>query len=175
MRLEELLKKINPKLKGIVYNLSRSSVFLQQEDLYQEALFHLWKDFTSGKLKDKTESYVLQGCYFYLKNYIRCHRPKANLISWDSFYPAQSDSEPDRMALLAEHEAVDYREKLDSSLLAETICNNGLTEKEKEILSYYARGLTVREIGLRLGGSHVWVVKLTKCIREKCRKYLDNF
>jgi RNA polymerase sigma factor (sigma-70 family) len=44
-----------------------------------------------------------------------------------------------------------------------------LDEREKEIVRLSAEGLTVREIGSRLGISHVMVVKMRKKIRIKCR------
>jgi DNA-directed RNA polymerase specialized sigma subunit len=58
-------------------------------------------------------------------------------------------------------------------LLADVICNNGLTDKEKSLLPFFAQGLTTREIGGRIGISHVSIVKMRKTICEKCRKYLD--
>jgi DNA-binding NarL/FixJ family response regulator len=67
-----------------------------------------------------------------------------------------------------------YLAYLNDKFLTETILNNGLTPKEKKILYFYAQGLTTREIGRRLGVSHVSVVKSTKRIREKCLRYLDT-
>ncbi|MCX5704439.1 MAG: hypothetical protein NT066_08150 [Candidatus Omnitrophica bacterium] len=81
MSFEILLKRISPTLKRIAYRLNGHFSFFNDEDLYQEALIHLWLDFKEGKLSDKTDSYILQGCYFYLKNYIRKNYDKANLIS----------------------------------------------------------------------------------------------
>ena len=49
-----------------------------------------------------------------------------------------------------------------------------LTRKEKEIVFFYLQGWTTREIGERLGISHVSIVKLEEKIREKCKK-LKNF
>ena len=52
--------------------------------------------------------------------------------------------------------------------------NNGLTPREKEVFILALEGLTVREIGDRLGVSHVRVVKLRANIKEKCIKHLDT-
>ena len=173
MHFEELFKRLSPKLKGIVYKLKRQNLFLGEEDLFQEALFHLWKNDKSGLLQDKTDSYILQGCYFHLKNYIRSHTRKVSLVSLytENFEPGDEnlvDTLPDAFNDSA------YLDSLSDKLLAETIQNNGLEPREKEILAFYARGFTIRQIGQRLGISHVRVLKLTRRIREKCYKYLDN-
>lgn len=174
MHFEELVKKISPKLKGIVYKLSYAYRYFTKDDLYQEAMAHLWSSFSCGKLGDKTDSYVLQGCYFYLKNYIRCHNPRARLVSWESFYTLDDDSNMARALIFPDPASEDFQEKLNNKLLADTIRNNGLTKREKRIIAYYAQGLTTRGIGRRLGVSHVRVVRMTATIREKCRKYLDK-
>jgi DNA-directed RNA polymerase specialized sigma subunit len=143
MDFKELVRKISPKLKAITHRLNGRFTFFNDEDLYQEALIYLWVDFNQRKLDDKTDSYILQGCYFHLKNYIRIIQDKKALVSLDA--------------------------------LVETIRNNGLTEREKDIFNLALSGLTTREIGNKLGISHVRVIKLQKKIREKCREHLDNF
>ena len=67
-----------------------------------------------------------------------------------------------------------YLDYLHDKLLVEVIRNNGLLPREKKIIEFYARGFTTREIGCRLGLSHVRVIKLTRVIKQKCSKYLDN-
>ena len=74
---------------------------------------------------------------------------------------------------LADRRQEGFLDYLNDKLLAQTISDNGLTPREKELLPLFAEGLTTREIGKRLGISHVRVVKLTSRIRVKCRKYLD--
>ncbi|MDD4899076.1 MAG: LuxR C-terminal-related transcriptional regulator [Candidatus Omnitrophica bacterium] len=63
----------------------------------------------------------------------------------------------------------DYLDYLDSKIFVEKMQNNGLTKKEKAILPLCLEGLTTRQIGKRLGISHVMVVKLKSHIREKYR------
>jgi RNA polymerase sigma factor (sigma-70 family) len=173
MYFEELVKKISPKLKGISYRLNGGHHFFSDRDLYQEALLHLWQNFKKGLLEDKTDSYILQGCYFHLKNYIRKNTKKVCLVSL-------RDEKKDEENSVLEDTIVDdfnkskYLDYLNDKLLVEIIQNNGLKPREKEILHFYAQGLTTREIGQRLGISHVRVVKLTKRIRQKCYRYLDN-
>jgi DNA-directed RNA polymerase specialized sigma subunit len=47
---------------------------------------------------------------------------------------------------------------------------NGLTDREKEVLTLSMEGSTVREIGEKLGISHVMVVKLRGKLKEKYAK-----
>ncbi|MDD4939832.1 MAG: sigma-70 family RNA polymerase sigma factor [Candidatus Omnitrophica bacterium] len=173
MCFRELTKRISPKLKGIAYRLGGYYTFLDADDLYQEAMGHLWMDYTEGKLSAKTDSYILQGCYFYLKNYLRTHRPRAVLFSLDNIVFNENEGDPglcDSIFLKDPHSLLD---DIHTKFLLEQINNNGLTSREKEVFHLGLDGLTTREIGLRLGVSHVTVVKLRKTIRQKCRKHLD--
>jgi len=171
---EKLIKRISPVLKRITYKLNGHFAFFNDEDLFQEALVYLWQVFKDGKINDKTDSYILQGCYFHLKNYIRSINDKVKLISIETFKRNEGEGNQDEFLWLKDQKAEVFFEDLNSRLLCETINNNGLTEKEKEILRFYSQGLTTRDIGKQLGVSHVRVVKLTHRIREKCRKYRDG-
>lgn len=71
MSFQELHQKLSPTIKRIAYRLNGHYRSFNHDDLYQEATIHLWSNFLKGKLSDKTDSYILQGCYFHLKNYIR--------------------------------------------------------------------------------------------------------
>jgi RNA polymerase sigma factor (sigma-70 family) len=53
--------------------------------------------------------------------------------------------------------------------MAEGTVLRKLDEREQEVLRLLMEGLTVREIGDRLGISHVMVVKLWRRMRDKCR------
>jgi len=172
MHFEDLLKKISPTLKRITYKLNRHYFFLSDEDLYQEALLHLWQDFQKGTLSDKTDSYILQGCYFHLKNYIRVHKDKASLVALE--YLHQDDDGGSKMQeLFCLQYPEPTRARIHCDFLVEQIRNNGLTQREKEIFNLALEGLTTREIGKRLGMSHVRVVKLEKRIRTKCLRHMD--
>lgn len=169
MSFEELAKKISPTLKRITYKLNGHFSFFNDEDLFQEALLHLWLDFQAGKLDDKTDSYILQGCYFHLKNYLRKTQSKATVISLESFADEDNAALEEILSLDNKVSCFDY---LDNKMLIESIRNNGLTEREKEVLSFCLEGLTVREMGERLGISHVRVVKLRNRIRAKCKNLI---
>lgn len=172
MTLEELLNRISPKLKRIACRLNCRLTFFNEEDLYQEALIHLWSSSNRGELADKTDSYILQGCYFHLKNYIRTHKEKAILVSLEAARGKEDSF--DLEEVLCQEMDNSGRTSLHYKMLVETIQNNGLTKREKEVFSLSLKGLTTREIGQRLGISHVRVVKLRGSIREKSRKYLDT-
>jgi RNA polymerase sigma factor (sigma-70 family) len=170
---EKLIKRISPTLKRITYRLNGHYTFFNDEDLFQEALIHLWGDFKGGKLQDKTDSYILQGCHYHLKNYLRKVRPKIRSVSLDLLVDAEDGRSLGETLFL---EADDRRSTIDclhDKLLVETIRNNGFTRREKDILSFYAEGLTTRVIGAKLGISHVRVIKLMHRIKDKCKKYRE--
>ena len=172
MDFEALVKKLSPTLKRITYKLNGHFSAFNHDDLYQEALMQLWLDFNEGKLADKTDSYILQGCYFHLKNYIRKAKPYNRLINLESL--VSSEDTPTGESLFLEDERSKYlRDHISDRMLAETIQNNGFSPREKEILSYCAQGFTMREIGRELGVSHVRVVRIMAKIREKCWQYAD--
>ena len=173
MGFNELLKKLTPTLRRIIYRLHARDSFFNDDDLYQEAVLRLWKDFCSHKLEGKTDSYILQGCYFHLKNYMRTARDKRRVVSIDACVPGDQEEHREGGFFLVDERSLNYRDNLHVVLLAQTILNNGFTTKEKDILNYYAQGLTTRQIGSRLGVSHVRIVKMMGMIRQKCRQYLD--
>ena len=174
MTFEGLAKKISPTLKRITYRLNGHFTFFNEDDLYQEAMIHLWHDFNQGKLSDKTDSYILQGCYFYLKNYIRTHRDKVTLVSLEASLSSDEERSIEEILPFQKAEERSVRDYFHDKFLSEAILNNGFTPREKEILKGTAEGLTTREIGSRLGISHVGVIKLMRRIKEKCRVYTDG-
>lgn len=140
--------------------------FFDDDDLCQEALFHLWKLFQDGKLDDKTDSYILQGCYFHLKNYIRKSMDKVNFSSLES--PVDEDG-----TMLEEIIASSGplpTDQVEDKVLSEEVQKSLLDRRELNIVDMSMEGLTVRQIGERLGISHVAVIKSRKKIRVKCEK-----
>ncbi len=169
---EELIKEVSPTLKRIVYRVGGRAVSAGYDDLYQEAMLRLWLNFKEGKLADKTNSYILQGCYFHLKNYLRKRLNKQKTESLNAFTNAQGEGF-DLGDILPSCRVDGLRELAHCDMLIEAIRNNGLTSREKDVFLLCLEGLTTREIGKRLGVSHVRVVMLQKSMREKCRKHLD--
>ncbi|MBN1913173.1 MAG: sigma-70 family RNA polymerase sigma factor [Candidatus Omnitrophica bacterium] len=173
MIFEELVNKIRSKLKGISYKLSSVYSLFSPEDLYQEAILRLWQDFNAGKLADKTDSYILQGCYFHLKNYLRHHKYKINLVSLDGIIRGEKQEEVNLNSLVSIKSTDSVFDTVNTKVIIDEINNNGLTKREKDVFNLALLGLTTREIGGKLGVSHVRVVKLREKIKEKCRRHLD--
>lgn len=168
MVFNELIHNISPKLKRITYRLNGHFTFFDDEDLFQEALVHLWVRFKEGKFSDKTESYVLQSCYFHLKNYIRKTQDKAGLLSLH-YYLNEDESTLEQFLASNDRGPIEH---IDEDILIKS--TDSLAEREKEILALALEGLTVREIGKKLGISHVMVVKIRNKIKEKCSKLKEE-
>jgi len=174
MEFEGLVKKFSPTITRIAYRLNGRYRSFSHDDLYQEALLHLWNNFNAGKLEDKTDSYILQGCYFHLKNYIRKVNERPNVISLDMAVGDEENVSLEEILYLKFGIQEDCRESLHAKFLVDAIQNNGFNPKEKRILMFLKDGLTTRDIGERLGLSHVSIVKAVKKIREKARQHLDR-
>jgi len=173
MSFQELRQKLSPTIKRIVYRLNGHYRSFDQDDLYQEAIIHLWSNFLKGKLNDKTDSYILQGCYFHLKNYIRKINECLNVVSINAVFSA--DEDPAVGGVLGRYGAhPDCRDQVHNQLLVQSIQANGFNPREKRLLIYFSQGLTTRDIGKRMGISHVSVVKLMQKIRIKAQKHLDK-
>lgn len=171
MTFNELVKKISPTLKRITYKLNRRFMFFNEEDLFQEALIFLWQEFKERKLEDKTTSYILQGCYFHLKNYLRKTLDKKKLVSFNILVNNEGNRNLEEILLLDNRP---LEEGLNAKLLFEAMRDNGLTSKEKNVLLLFLEGLTVREIAKKVGVSHVRIVKMKANIRRKSEYLLDR-
>ena len=173
MSFKELHKKLSPTIKRIAYRLNGHYRSFNHDDLYQEATIHLWSSFLKGELGDKTDSYILQGCYFHLRNYIRKVNERSNIVSIDA--ALNTNDEATVEDVLGEYWACDdCRQDLHNKFLVQSIRNNGLNPAERKLLTYFSQGLTTRDIGKRMGVSHVSVVKMTHKIRAKSKKHLDK-
>jgi RNA polymerase sigma factor (sigma-70 family) len=162
MVFDTLVKKLSPTLKRITVRLNGRFTFMDHDDLFQEALIHLWVHTDAGDLDDKTDSYILQGCYFHLKNYIRKTQDNAVILSLSGI--TEEDGSPMEESLVSdEHAAFDY---VEGTLQIEALEATGMSEREKRVLHLSIEGMTTREIGKELGISHVSVVKMRNKIKE---------
>jgi RNA polymerase sigma factor (sigma-70 family) len=168
---EKLVRKISPVLKRITYKLNGHFSFFNHDDLFQEALMHLWLNYQDGKLNDKTDSYILQGCFYHLKNYIRKIKNKVNVVSMEALVNEAGADLESIVSLEAPEECFEH---LDKNILNDRLNDFGLTEREKDVLFLSMDGYTVREIGIRLGISHVMVVKIKNKIQLKCEKLKEE-
>ena len=163
-KFDDITERIAPVLKRITHRLNGHFTFFSDDDLFQEALIHLWILFKQDKLGDKTDSYIVQGCYFHLKNYIRTKMDKAKLISMSTIIDEEDSSIEELLSVQDLHQF----DKFEEELFFKRLSLNGLTPREMRILRLLMDGLTVREIGKKLGVSHVMVVKLKNRIKNKC-------
>ena len=164
---ELLIKRLSPTIRRISHRLNGHFTFFNDDDLCQEALVHLWVLFQGGKLSNNTDSYILQGCYFHLKNYIRTSMDKVNFSSLES----PIDEDGTMLEEIIASTTPSQTEEVAEKLLYEEAQKTGLVGREKEILSMCRDGLTMREIGERLGISHVAVIKIRDKIRVKCEGF----
>ena len=164
----DLVERISVKLKAITGKLDGKYTTFNDKDLYQEAILHLWCQYTGKKLYDKTDSFILQNCYFFLKNYIRKTYKKVdrNSFSINAVYRKEKDYTLED--ILSFTDKRDMFSSLNADLLTKEI-EKILTQREKEILFLVLSGLSKREIGKRFDISHVMVIKIEKRIKEKCK------
>lgn len=171
MTFNELSERISPKLRAISSKLNYRDAYFDADDLYQEALIHLWESYESGKLRDKTESYIVQGCFFFLKNYIRvvykridgrstsiealASRDEGEGARWSDGGVAVSDDRQFGFMVV--------------DILVDDIAS-ALSGRAREVFLLSLEEMTTREIGSRLGISHAMVVKIEKRIRARCEE-----
>jgi DNA-directed RNA polymerase specialized sigma24 family protein len=164
--LNKIVNQIKFQLKAITRKLNIKYQYIDSEDLYQEALFYLWQQYNTGKLKNKNKSYILQGCYYYLKNHIRKYvKYKDCQINSNSYYNTEN---PDKD--IDEGNRLGYSGSTTSGLdeyLYYDEFQKDLSSKEKVLLNLRLRGLSAREIGKELGVSHTMVLKMRKKMMTK--------
>ena len=170
--LNEILNKIKYQLKAIIYKLNIKYQYIDSDDLYQEAILYLWQQYNTGKLKNKNNSYILQGCYYYLKNHIRKYvKFKENQINYNFYYNTDKSKKE-----IGEGNKLNYPEPtsydLDEYLYYDEF-KKDLSFKEKALLNMRFRGLSSREIGKELGISHTMVSRMRRKIIDKY-KFLNQ-
>jgi RNA polymerase sigma factor (sigma-70 family) len=161
-KFEDIVKKLSPTLRRITHKLNGNFTFFDEDDLFQEALEHLWVHYNSNMLDDKTDSYVLQGCYFHLKNCIRRSLDKVKLVSLQKL---TEEGEGSLESFLG-YEDRSISDNVESSSINESEGIKKLSSRELEVLKLSMNGSTVREIGAKLGISHVMVIKIKKGMRH---------
>ena len=164
MTFEAMIEKFSPALKKIAGKMNGHGAFFDDEDLYQETLLHLWSAYREGFIEGKTDSYILQGCYFHLKNYLRGINDKALFISLS----APAGDEGLALEEVISFEGMTALEHLEGEFDTRSmIQKSGLTDREHEILRLLMEDMTVREVGNTLGISHVMVVRIKAGISKK--------
>ena len=155
----ERIHKIEDGIKGIAYKLNGKYAYVDHDDLYQEAVLHLWKEYNSNTFFGKNDSYLLQGCYYYLKNYLRNMELKGrNTSIYDKKY---RKNEGEKCYFTAKGEGLPENEVFIQEL------TSFLDEKEKTVFLLLSEGYTVREAAKKTGVSHPMIIKTKKNITEK--------
>lgn len=155
MEFEIFLKKFEPELKKIAFRLNEIPEFIDENDLVQEMRIHLWLKWKNGEFGDKTSSYILQSCYFHIKNYLRKIKDNFTEINIEEILLQNCKSYFCYSLNLVE-------EKFDESLI-----NRKFTQREKQVYILCKQGLTLREIGKILKISFVRVYKIKNNIKKK--------
>ncbi len=167
---EDIVNALSPKLRAIAHRMNGHFTYFSDEDLYQEAVINLWGLFYNGDLNEKTNSYILQSCYFHLKNYLRVNLDKAKLVSINEPIDTGGYAIEDTLT----HQEADRLKAADMMLEIGKALNDKLSERERHVLKLLLDGVTLREIGLKLGVSHVMAVKIKTQILIKCRKVVSE-
>ena len=170
MDFDTLLKKISPRLKWLTLSYNNRVRAFDGDDLYQEMCISLWSKFKDGVPEGLNEAYIVKGCRFHILNCLRKNRDKVILVSLEA--PINDDGGRLEDVLSDTKESLDRR--IERDLTVEEIKNNGFTPREKQVFSLSLEGYTVREVGKKLGISHVMVVKFRQRIIRKWQKK-ENF
>jgi len=166
MDFETLFKKISPRLRRLALGYNNRVRAFDRDDLYQEMCVSLWSKFKDGVPEGLNEAYIVKGCRFHILNCLRKNRDKVILVSLEA--PINDDGSRLKDILPATKESLDR--SIERDLTIEEIKNDGFTPREKQVFSLSLEGYTVREVGKKLGISHVMVVKFRQRIIRKWQK-----
>lgn len=170
MSFEEVLSFLTPRLKQLALKYRTCCCFSDEQDLFNEMVLLLWKKWQAGELQGKTDSYIVQACYFHLRNYLRNVQDQQRCMSLEEPTGACDDNEEMALGELVPDRSPGMSEYTEGKALYEKIMNNGLSRREKEVIGYLYDGFTVREIGQMLHISHTMVVKYKQSISRKVSK-----
>ena len=83
MSFDNLVHRISPTLKRITKRLNGHFSYFNDEDLYQEALTHLWVDFKKGVERQNGQLHIA-GVLLQLRNYLRKVQDNVTLLSFNA-------------------------------------------------------------------------------------------
>ena len=163
MDFRTVFQRIDPKLRRIAARHDGQGRFIDKDDLYQEMCAHLWNNYKYGVPEKYNDSYILKGCEFHILNYLRKEREGVPLLSLEE----PINDEGDTLKDIVPDSGEALGEVINKEVTISDIMNNGFTKREKEVFSLLLKGYTVREIGGKLGVSHVMIVKIKRGLIEK--------
>ncbi len=164
MDFQALSEKVSPKLKRLSSRYKGYVSFVDEEDLYQEMLVHLWNNFKDGIPANMNEVYIIKGCEFHILNYLRKAKDNIKILSLETPIDENGGILRDILPSNNERDSLDGYKKLTFGEV-----KGELSEKEKNVFSLLLEGYTVREVGYKLRVSHVRIVKLKQGIVKKCQ------
>jgi RNA polymerase sigma factor (sigma-70 family) len=170
MDFEPAYKKFLVPITKLAKKSRRYTGFINEEDIAQEMLIHLWREYQNGEFQDKTDSYIIQSLWFCSKNYIRKKIGKRLFLSLDDPIDGEEVTLKD---IIPDHSS-SPAEILESKMSIQRMTNSGLTKREEEVLNLCLEGCNLREIGKRLAISHVMVFKIRGKIQRKIRSGYKN-
>ena len=165
MDFETFIKRLEPKLKAISHKVNIRYTFCDEDDFLQEARLFLWQGYSRGEVQDKTDSYVLQSVYYFLRNYIRKSCKSVDQASVSMNYEIDDKGTELGETMSAGTTGID--DSVEIFMLLDRT-EEKFNDSEKKVFYNKIEGYTTREIGSKLGVSHVMVVKIEKSIRVKC-------
>jgi RNA polymerase sigma factor (sigma-70 family) len=164
----KLHTRLSPTIRRISQKLSFRFSFVDEADLYQEALLHLWTSFSDKGSEEKTDSFILQGCYFHLRNHIRTIQENAITVNLSD--PVDEDGTC--LGELLPWEGISVSDEVEGKLQLEALKADGMTKQELAVLTMSLENFTTREIGSELGVSHVRVVKIKDKLRDRYKNVI---
>lgn len=168
MEFAELVKRFSSYLKRLSNKVAISSHIIGQDDLYQEMLYRLWEGSIRGEFEGKNDAYIRGSCYFHLKNYLRRHTERVNLISLNEPFDEHGNTLED----IIPDQTASFDVRVDDALFIQQMKNKELTRREQEVTELLGQGYTLRDIGKKLNISHVRVLKIKENIGSKFTKRL---
>jgi DNA-directed RNA polymerase specialized sigma24 family protein len=125
-----------------------------QEELMQEALIFLWR--LEESHPGQTQCWYLQGCRFYLQNYVRRGRSVDSARhGWTRVGEPQPDSDEEGEFHWPDTNGVIWEEISANDIIS--VLSAQLEPPEREALLWLAEGLSAREIASRQKVSHTLV------------------
>lgn len=155
-----------PVFHRMAQKIGKLPCWITPDDIVAEMLLNLWECWKRGELESKTRSYILQNCWFSVKNYLRKSEDKVHLISLSE----PIDEEGTSLEELIESDLNFFRVIEVRQLLDEL--QKKLTPRENQVLHLQKGEYTTREIARELNISHVRVVKIQHNIKKKARTIL---
>ncbi len=164
-----MYKNILPRIRYVAFKVLKNRrdffKFIDERDLVQEMSLWLWEKYPEGVPENFNDAYIVNGCEYFIRNYLRKITERKKVVSLDAILDDSGHSFVD----LIPDDTEPVYERLDRELLVSDIKEERLNPKEKDVLNLSLQGYTCRQIGDKLRMSHVMVVKYRKRIYDKCK------